>query len=92
MSGKDDGGPAFPLQEQLQSGPNGGAWLSPGQPGLSLRDYFAGQALAGLMPPYGLSPDGVRDLVGVVADPDLFDVFARHAYSMADAMLAERAK
>ena len=43
---KNDGGPAFPLQEQMQPAADGGnAWFSPGQPGMSLRDYFAGQAL-----------------------------------------------
>lgn len=63
--------PAFP--EPGLSGLPNGDWF-PGQPGMSLRDYFAGQALAGLT-------NGRRENV---------EVFAREAYAVADAMLAER--
>lgn len=66
---KKSGGPAFP----------GGGFASQYNPGMSLRDWFAGQAAAGYMAhtgPYGLSsgPDGV----------------AERSYQIADAMLAER--
>ena len=45
MSKQDDGGPAFPgNREQNESG----VWFN-GWPGMSLRDWFAGQALAGLL-------------------------------------------
>ena len=59
---QNDGGPAFP-------GPYG-------SDGMSLRDWFAGQALAGL-----LSQEGVE------ASPE---TDAAWAYKVADAMLAAR--
>ena len=45
--------------------------------GMTLRDYFAGQALMGL-----LSSNVFGDK----------ETFAKHSYEMADAMLAERLK
>ncbi len=63
------GGPAFPC------GPDGGCgpW-----PGMSLRDWFAGQALAGMGE--------------INCDPDFdYPDCANLAYSLADAMLEERA-
>lgn len=45
--------------------------------GMTLRDYFAGQAMI------GMAPTACRDEHGKMA---------RTAYEMADAMLAERAK
>lgn len=59
--------PAFPA-------PYGGGYR-----GLTLRDYFAGQALVGLMTSFG------KD--SLIGDADL----AVAAYDMADAMLKERA-
>lgn len=61
MTPKDDGGPVVPAY---------------GKSGLSLRDWFAGQALAG----------GVVTWATFPTDP------ARAAYELADAMLAERKK
>lgn len=52
-------------------------------PGMSLRDWFAGQALIGLM------SNSVHDHCPLFGDGD---PFARDAYIVADAMLAERAK
>jgi hypothetical protein len=67
MNGVNDGGPAFPVICE--------EW--PNQPGMKLRDWFAGQALAGYC---SASPAEV--------DEDL----ATCAYSVADAMLEEREK
>ena len=64
-----DGGPAFPVTPSEQSR---------GWPGLSLRDWFAGQSLAGLRAHYGL----LETQAGVVKD----------AFCDADAMLREREK
>lgn len=66
-----DGGNAFPLPLGTMNA------AEPGQSGgMSLRDYFAGQALAGLARGVGL-------------DLERHDL-ARRAYNIADAMLAER--
>ena len=59
-----DGGPAFPIHTALLAG------------GMSLRDWFAGQALAGFM---GHPQDA--------SDPS---ACAEHAYKVADAMMAQR--
>ena len=70
----DDGGPAFPWGEH-------GTRLG----GLTMRDWFAGQALAGEM---ANSEAGVFS--NTVTDAVLLKV-ARLHYRMADAMLAARA-
>ena len=71
-----NGGPAFPTGEphvepgMYYQGP-------PPSQGMTLRDYFAGQALA------GLAVETVRDSKITIAGA---------CYTMADYMLAERAK
>ena len=70
-----DGGPAFPRDTQLEIHLN--EFQSAGSPGMSLRDYFAGQALRELR----------------MSDPAYdWQKLARRAYEYADAMLAEREK
>ena len=71
MSKKDDGGTAFPQHPGQEDVAGFG--------GMSLRDYFAGAALQGMM--------AASDL----ADPTETSV-AMFAYKYADAMLAERDK
>ena len=75
----DDGGQAFPVPADDKAG-----WHS--QEGMSLRDWFAGQALAGITA--GLCSDvsnGSRafDRVG-------FSHAAQDSYNLADAMIAAR--
>jgi hypothetical protein len=72
MMRKNDGGPAHPVCTG-----NPDHW----QKGMSLRDWFAGQALTGL-----LTRVGEDDLIN---SSHLASV---KAYVMADAMIAERAK
>lgn len=72
---KNDGGPAFP---RAAFGAPETGMLNHEQDGMSLRDYFAGQALAGLL----ANPD----VNGEVHH------FATDAYRCADAMLAERSR
>lgn len=67
-----DGGAAFPHDEKESSGAH---WHT--HSGMSLRDWFAGQALAGL----AASP---MDMPA--------EAYGLTAYAIADAMLAERAK
>ena len=68
MNKINDGGPAFPLQS---IGPE----FAPGYAGMTLRDWFAGQALVGL----SVRREGKCD-----ADD------AENAYRLADAMLKAR--
>lgn len=81
---KDDGGPAFPeldcFVDQHGEKPAYSAYH-----GMTLRDYFAGQALAGLC-----ANDGI-EFEPVAADK-IHPIYARHAYGLADAMIAERSK
>lgn len=74
MNQRGDGGPAFPRPESSDQFGN----LHFGAHGMSLRDWFAGQALAGLA---GIS-DGYDDHKG--------QSVAGIAYRLADAMLAAR--
>ena len=78
MSGVKDGGPAFPMQgTNIIDHPNYGMIATDAQSGMSLRDWFAGQALAGY----------------VAHNPESLDVdLARVAYNTADAMLVQRGK
>lgn len=82
MSGpRGDGGPAFPVLDQ---------GFVPGSGGMSLRDYFAGQALVGILASTPLLrglADG-RDSQGVPA----FSMRRASvlAFDLADTMLAER--
>ena len=72
------GGSAFP---QSDSGQHSTGFDLPPQrhhPGMTLRDYFAGQALTGIL---DITP--LRDMSD-------FDMVARRSYNMADAMIAER--
>jgi hypothetical protein len=72
----NDGGPAFP-HLALYPGADGNLHPFPTQyVGLSVRDYFAGQALVGLL------QDGVNAVTG--------SALARDAYLIADHMLAAR--
>lgn len=73
MSKKDNGGAAFP--EGVAITPMGDMHV--GDPGMSLRDWFAGQVAAGS----SVSLD--------IADQEKF---AAYCYAVADAMLAERKK
>lgn len=74
---RKDGGPAYPTDtlSALGAALNNPA-MTFKHPGMTLRDYFAGQVLNGLM------SDG--------CDTDHLPELATVAYEMADAMLAER--
>lgn len=78
----DDGGPAFPvLCDYIDGKPRGmqttnrGGWCE----GLSIRDWFAGQALCGYLPDPSVSDRGGG-----------MRLIAKAAYDMADAMIAAR--
>jgi hypothetical protein len=77
MSKTNDGGPAYPF-DWIDTQPHTGKQVIRQQfDGMSLRDYFAGQALAGMH-----ANDGSRSY----STSEL----ANMAYDQADAMLAQR--
>ena len=76
MSTERDGGPAFPMVREDMGG----------EPGMTLRDYFAGRAVT-LFHLTEQNVDAILD--GKPAD---HGAVARFCYGLADAMLAERAK
>lgn len=97
MSNINDGGPAFPSTmpyapaatvgpqpTYYSSGPH--TWTAPtiSSPGMSLRDWIAGQALISVGQTL-VAPSGAT-LEAVCAE------LARASYLVADAMLAERSK
>lgn len=69
-----DGGPAFPTTEA-----NG---CNSGDPGLSVRDWFAGKALEGYLASCGPHVEPV----------EVASTIAEDCYKLADAMLAARSK
>ncbi len=68
---KNDGGPAFPIPP-IDNGP--GNIKSQAKPGMTLRDYFAGLAMQGI----------ITDTL------DAYEDVATQAYKQADAMLKAR--
>lgn len=80
----DDGGPAFAggLFEPQHGGSND---REPWNPGMSLRDWFAGQALVGMM---AMPEHDNGNFHNNCGEP--FIGPAQYAYRMADAMIAAR--
>jgi hypothetical protein len=92
---ENTGGPAFPstMHERIRwpggTRPGGLSETSdPYQvsyPGMTLRDYFAGQALIGWLSTYSHSQGKEANMVEAEA-------YAKSAYELADALLKERNK
>ena len=82
----NDGGPAFP--QPIATAQDGAMYCSIEKSadlgGMSLRDWFAGQALAGWLASFGDDAQHPIDKTG--------EVIATQAYKTADAMLAARSK
>ena len=74
----NDGGPAFPADGEAPGVQSYNRRPTPPTTGMSLRDWFAGQALASL--PHRL------------ADGAYPEALAEQAYGIADAMLAKKGK
>lgn len=79
----DDGGPAFPAPGVYGDDNVAHRVLENGEPGMSLRDYFAGQALAAI----GLRPSRPAD---GRQEATCFAAVAADCYALADAMLRAR--
>jgi hypothetical protein len=76
-----DGGPAFPHEaDYIRNNSGGYDFKVDHHPGMTLRDYFAGQALMGIL-----------NNAGCFANMKDSDV-AENAYHAADAMLTAREK
>lgn len=84
MTAKNTGGYAFPctVRECVHPGhvTSEPQFADVTYPGMTLRDYFAAQALSALIRRFG------------IMDEPANAVAAEQAYALADAMLAERAK
>jgi hypothetical protein len=81
MSERNDGGPAFQHEADYVRNDKGGFdLLIEHHPGMTLRDWFAGQALTGIV--YSLKSSGIteRDIPKMATD----------CYFVADAMLKAR--
>lgn len=98
---KNDGGPAFPQQEQqlwqLEPQPDGSSKMEVvGPSGMSLLDYFAGQAIKYM--PITMYPGSIADaMAGKEPSEEDLKIWmvtlranARTAFGVAEAMLAER--
>lgn len=78
MSARENGGPAFPQHVAPAYRQEPEIW------GMTLRDYFAAQAMASVIPSSGTFLGETR--------ADFAEIIAADAYRIADAMLAERSK
>lgn len=93
----NDGGPAFPVpgEPPVSTGDprDGIGYGTPAQHGMSLRDWFAGQALAGMcaLEDNRTFPEGKYENVEKWRS-ELYLIDAKSAYHYADAMLAARGK
>lgn len=79
---KDDGGAAFPYSRH----PEG--LIREDSEGMTLRDYFAGQAIQGVMAAVAVASAALGFDCTQHDEP----LMARQAYTIADAMLKERNK
>ena len=81
-----DGGAAFPYEEK----PDGRFWN-----GMTLRDYFAGQALVGIMTSAAINPKQFLEAAQQISKEEkkqytLSELVSINSYAVADFMLAER--
>lgn len=81
----NDGGPAFPMPNFTDRGEHT-HW---GDRGMTLRDWFAGQALIGVLSNHSLL---LKIDVGAGASVSTREAAAIYAYGLADSMLTERNK
>jgi hypothetical protein len=86
MSEIKDGGPAFPVMWTEIKSDEEGPQITACEPGMTLRDWFAGKALSGMLSYPG---DERRGSYHNNSTPDLIAV---DAYGLADAMLRARSQ
>ena len=90
MTHKNTGGPAFPLVELDRQTGN----VCDQNFGMTLLDYFAGQALNGVIKNWGIYHRKASggDGLGNEFTPENMELMAEDAYALADAMIKERNK
>ena len=90
MNDIKDGGPAFPVMwTEINDGKS--PQITACEPGMSLRDWFAGKALAGLLADPDDTYCDASDEEGIELERrEYADARARDAYRYADAMLRAR--
>jgi len=94
----EDGGPAFPFTPNQQMQLPNGTWdqnTDFGDPGMSLRDYFAAKAMQSIVSNWYrtyLEEDNhtTEQLDSMIADAECRDDMSMQAYAIADAMLNAR--
>ena len=79
MSGKDTGGPAFPVLPPLSGDVSASGYPYPAE-GMTLRDYFAAKAMAAMCTG-GMWPEVAH-----------YKEIVMRSWELADAMLKERSK
>lgn len=88
----NDGGPAFPHDELVRDVVHTDGKLAArvyyASPGMTLRDWFAGQIAGHLVSNSNQNPDWIRN----ASKEEQAKVYAENAYSLADAMIAAREK
>lgn len=82
------GGPAFPRPASEAMDSAGQRFYPPAFSGMTLLDYFAGQALASLIVSCKVRIGSETDGEIVIADP--VEVLAAHAYDIARSMIVEK--
>ena len=82
---KKGGGPAFASpMSQIVASP--GSEVDHGSPGMTLRDWFAGQAMAAMI------ANGIDQTFAKLCNVKQEKATAHYAYEIADSMIAERDK
>ena len=71
----DDGGPAYPMEGEVYGKNGDNRWA----PGMSLRDWFAGQAMAAALSNPSINLNAI-------------DLYAIDSYDLADRMIKARGK
>lgn len=82
MTQKPDGGPAFPSEGEGHGNPKYHS------PGMSLRDYFAGQALMALIGNHAAQKRAALEALEM--KNTIYDQVSWQAFQYADAMIAAR--
>lgn len=82
MTTKDNGGDSFPMSTPSDI-----------YPGMTLRDWFAGQAMAAFVGAIAVGrPDAVEKALKQSGTESVWELAAVEGYGYADAMIAERSK